>query len=80
MRPQEEYIKWLFHQRSREDDVGALARDAFANPKWDGEVKSLAKIIRQTQDDLTVYDKSCREFRDQKTQQSKSSEPGSDSD
>ena len=29
MKPQGTYVKWLFFQRGRQDDIGDLARDAF---------------------------------------------------
>ena len=68
MGPQGHYVKWLFHQRGRQDPIGDLARDAFMDPKWDGGLKLLGKIIKATGSDaaLAAYDKSCHEFRDQR--------------
>jgi hypothetical protein len=68
MKSQGNFVKWLFHQRAREDSTGDLARSAFDDPTWDGGMKCLCKIVKakQCEDLLGAYDKSLHEFRDQK--------------
>ena len=68
MRPQGTYVKWLFFQRGRQDDIGDLARDAFMDADWDGGLKTLGKRIKDIGSDLALasYDKSCHMYRDQR--------------
>jgi hypothetical protein len=68
MKPQGNFVKWLFHQRVRVDPIGDLARTAFADPNWDGGMKCLCQIVKSKKCDevLAAYDKSLHEFRDQK--------------
>ena len=68
MKAQGTYVKWLFFQRGREDDIGDLARDAFMDPDWDGGLKTLGKIVKSNGSDLALasFDKSCHMYRDQR--------------
>ena len=68
MKPQGTYVKWLFFQRGRQDDIGNLARDAFLDPRWDGGLKTLGKRIKSHGSDLALasFDKSCHMYREQR--------------
>ena len=43
-----DFLKWLFVQRSRQDPIGDLARDAFNDIEWNGKLKSLEKTTKDT--------------------------------
>ena len=64
------YLIWLFHQRSRQDKIGDLARDAFQDPDWDGKMLSLKKCILaasvQAPSAMDAYEDSLKEFRGQR--------------
>ena len=45
---QNNFMKWFFFQRSRQDPIGDLARDAFTDVVWDGKLKSLEAVTRET--------------------------------
>lgn len=68
------YFKWMFHQRSRADPIGDLARDAFQDTEWNGTMKSLIGRIKDedaiisTDKARDAYVESVKEFRDQKVQ------------
>ena len=68
MKPQGTYVKWLFFQRGRQDDIGDLARDAFLDPRWDGGLKTLGKRVKSSGSDLALasFDKSCHMYREQR--------------
>ena len=62
------YMRWLFDQRKRNDPIGDLAKDAFADPSWDGRITSLRALIRSDGSDgaKETFFKSIIEYREQK--------------
>ena len=62
------YMQWLFAQRSRQDPVGDLARDAFTDLNWNGKIKALEAIVLKSggQTAIDAFDRSRREYSDQR--------------
>ncbi len=42
------FIMWLFSQRGEQTPMGDLARDAFADPEWNGTMTDLKIRIKET--------------------------------
>lgn len=61
----QEFMKWLFFQRSRGDKVGDLASDAFNDPSWDGKLKSLEVTTKGTAAE-EAFQEAVEEFRGQR--------------
>ena len=61
----QEFLKWFFFQRSRQDPIGDLARDAFMDQGWNGKLKSLEEQTRGTDGEDTFRD-AVSEYRNQR--------------
>ena len=61
----QEFLKWLFFQRARQDPVGTLARDAFMDVDWNCKLKSLEEQTRGTYAEDVFHD-TVTEFRTQR--------------
>ena len=50
------FLHWIFMKRNDTTPVGDLARDALADPEWDGTQRHLASILQKKEKDI-AYDK-----------------------